>query len=77
MKKTPKAKARFAKDREAVLEFLTAYLGEQGYAPSYREICEGVGIKSTSYVTPLLKSLEDDGYIRQRPRVPRAIALLH
>ena len=70
-------KTQKAHRREAVLGFLTEYFGQYGWAPSYREICEGTGVKSTSQVPPLLDSLEADGYIRHRPRVSRAIALLY
>ncbi|EIC65335.1 LexA family protein [Mycobacteroides abscessus] len=61
---------------KAVLNFLTDYVGEHGYAPSYREICEGTGIRSSSSIQPVLDSLQDEGFIRHRARVSRAIALL-
>ncbi|SIL73959.1 LexA repressor [Mycobacteroides abscessus subsp. abscessus] len=70
-------KSQYAIRRESILNFLTHYVGEYGWAPSYREICDGTGIKSTSQIPPFLDSLEADGYIRHRPRVSRAIALLY
>lgn len=41
-----------------------------------REICEAVGLKSTSSVHSHLETLEKNGYIRRDPTKPRAIEIL-
>ena len=36
--------------RNNILVFITGYIQQHGYAPTYREIGEGVNLKSTSSV---------------------------
>ena len=43
--------------------------------PTVREICCATGIKSTSTVHAVLKSLEDEGYISRDPKCSRAIRI--
>ena len=62
--------------QKKVLEFIKKELQSKGYPPSVREICNGVGIKSTSTVHAYLERLEKEGYIRRDPTKPRAIELL-
>ncbi|MGI6703266.1 MAG: transcriptional repressor LexA [Clostridia bacterium] len=59
-----------------VLEFLKSELCNKGYPPSVREICEAVGLKSTSTVHGHLERLEKKGLIRRDPSKPRAIEIL-
>ncbi|MGI6141849.1 MAG: transcriptional repressor LexA, partial [Caldicoprobacterales bacterium] len=48
----------------------------RGYPPSVREICDAVGLKSTSTVHGYLERLEKKGLIRRDPTKPRAIEIL-
>ncbi len=48
----------------------------KGYPPAVREICEAVGLKSTSSVHSHLETLEKNGYIRRDPTKPRAIEIM-
>ena len=57
------------KQRE-VLEYLKQQVLQKGYPPSVREICDAVGLKSTSSVHAHLESLERNGYIRKDPTKP-------
>ena len=59
-----------------VLEFIKSELFKKGYPPSVREICEAVGLKSTSTVHGHLERLERKGLIRRNPTKPRAIEVL-
>ena len=59
-----------------VLEFIKSELYKRGYPPSVREICEAVGLKSTSTVHGHLERLERKGLIRRDPTKPRAIEVL-
>ena len=63
------------KQRE-VLEYLKQQVLQKGYPPSVREICDAVGLKSTSSVHGHLESLERNGYIRKDPTKPRAIEIV-
>ena len=59
-----------------ILEFIKDQLLTKGYPPSVREICQAVGLKSTSTVHAHLNKLEKLGYIRRDPTKPRAIEIL-
>lgn len=70
------AKGPISKKQEEILEFLKKEILEKGFPPSVREICEAVGLKSTSSVHAHLESLEKNGYIRKDATKPRAIEIL-
>ena len=59
-----------------IYNFIKDQVQSKGYPPSVREICEAVGLKSTSTVHGHLERLEKKGYIRRDPTKPRAIELL-
>lgn len=58
-----------------ILEYMKKEVKEKGYPPSVREICDAVGLKSTSTVHGHLERLERKGYIRRDPSKPRAIEI--
>lgn len=55
-----------------VLEFLKERM-QDGIPPSVREICQEVGIKSTSTAHSILRFLESEGYIQREEGLNRAI----
>ncbi len=59
-----------------ILEFIKEQIALKGYPPSVREVCNAVGLKSTSTVHSHLNKLEKCGYIRRDPTKPRAIEVL-
>lgn len=69
------AKALSEKQKK-ILEFLKEEIRTKGYPPSVREICNAVGLKSTSTVHGYLERLEKKGFIRRDPTKPRAIEIL-
>ena len=46
-----------------VLNFIREFSAENGYAPSIREICAGVGLRSTASVNYHLKNLQQKGML--------------
>lgn len=58
------------------LEFLRRFTAEHGFAPTYREIATGMGIKHINSVRNLLRTLERKGAISQVPRAARGLRLL-
>lgn len=60
---------------ERIYEYLQQVIPEQGYAPSVREICEAVGLKSPSTVHFHLKRLQEQGLIEKGDFKGRAIVL--
>jgi len=55
------------------LEFIKSYWEDNGYAPSYDNIKDGLGAKSKSSISALLERLEQRGYITRTPRNARSI----
>ncbi|MEE5993359.1 MAG: hypothetical protein V3G42_08975 [Oscillospiraceae bacterium] len=60
---------------EEIYRFVKEYIQTQNIAPSVREICEGVGIRSTSTVHRYLHRLETEGRIRMATGKNRAIVV--
>lgn len=52
------------KNREKVLTFLTEFVRQHGYNPSIREICQALGLKSSSTVYNHLRRLKEEGVDR-------------
>lgn len=49
--------------RERICQFITEYTDTHSYAPTIREICASVGLKSSSSVHSHLTQLEIEGRI--------------
>ena len=67
--------ARTSDKREQILNFLTRFVNEHGYAPTVREICAAVGLQSTATVHYHLNALRDEGLIGMDEMKKRAISL--
>ncbi len=61
--------------QQAIYDFMVKYQEKKGYPPSVREICKGVGLRSTSTVHGHLARLERKGLLRRDPTKPRAIEI--
>ena len=62
-----------AEMQQRIYQFILSYIGEHGYAPSVRDICDEVGLKSPSTVHFHLKNLAELGYIEKGSFKSRAI----
>lgn len=62
--------------QKIILEFIRDQIAMRGYPPSVREICDAVGLKSTSTVHGHLKRLESKGLLRRDAMKPRAMEIL-
>ena len=60
---------------EIIYSFIVTYVKKEGYPPSVREICQGVGIKSTSTVHAHLHRLVEMDKIEYVPGKRRAIQI--
>lgn len=67
--------ARTTDKQERILEFLNAFIEENGYPPTVREICAAVGLKSTATVSYHLTELKKLGKIQGDSNKRRAISL--
>lgn len=59
-----------------ILAFLKEQIALNGYPPSVREICEAIGLSSTSTVHSHLNTLEAKGFIRREANGARTITLV-
>lgn len=62
--------------QQAVYDFVRKEIKRNGYAPTVREIGDGIGISSTSTVHAHLESLQRKGYIKRFPSKNRMIEIL-
>jgi len=59
-----------------VLEFVRSFSAAQKYPPTYREIGEGVGLRSLNSVKLYVDYLVTAGYLRHPARGQRAIVVV-
>jgi len=64
------------KRQREILNYLTAYSDQNGYAPSFEEIAEQFGYNSLATVHEHLSNLERKGYIKRSYNESRAIEIL-
>lgn len=62
--------------QQMILDFLKAEIRRNGYPPTVREICDAVGLSSTSTVHSHLETLERKGHIRRSPAKNRSTEIL-
>ena len=61
--------------KQRILEYIATYTDENGFTPSYRDIGEAVGLKSTSSVHWYIVRLKDEGRLITVSRKPETFAL--
>ncbi len=61
------------KRQKQILDYLKGFIDENGYAPSFEEICQAFGYTSLATVHEHLSNLERKGYIRRSPRESRSV----
>jgi len=62
--------------QQRVLDFLKAEIRQNGYPPTVREICDAIGLSSTSTAHAHLEMLERKGYIRRSKTKNRSTEIL-
>lgn len=67
---------KISKKQEEILSYMKDEILHKGYPPTVRDICDAVGLKSTSSVHAHLETLEKNGYIKRDPTKPRAIEII-
>lgn len=61
--------------QKQVLEFIEKYTDQNDYAPSFREIAEGLGLSSVATVAEHIENLKSKGYLQKEPTLARSIQL--
>lgn len=59
----------------SIYQFIVDYIRENGYPPAVRDICAGIGIRSTSTIHSHLKRLQQAGRIEYSAGKRRAITI--
>ena len=59
-----------------ILNFIKSHIKFKGYPPAIREICDELGISSTSTVHSHIVKLEKKGYVRRDPLKNRALEVI-
>ena len=70
------ANGKISDKQKQILDYIKEEILNKGYPPTVRDICNAVGLKSTSSVHSHLETLEKNGYIRRDPTKPRAIEIV-
>lgn len=73
--KTEFTRATIDTTLDKIYNYIIEFLGNEGYPPSVRDICQGTGIRSTSTVHSHLKRLQDSGKLDYTAGRRRAISL--
>ena len=60
---------------QQVYDAIKTYIDKHGFAPSMRELCKSVEMKSTATMQKYLDKLESEGYISRGKFTPRAISI--
>jgi repressor LexA len=61
--------------QKLVLDFIELYIKMKGYAPSYINIAQGIGLRSKSNIHRLIHELRKEGHLEVRPHLVRSIKL--
>ena len=70
------AYGKISEKQQQILDYTKKMILNKGYPPSVRDICEAVGLKSTSSVHAHLEKLEKNGYIKRDPAKSRTIEIV-
>ncbi len=67
---------RPTKKQREILDFITKFIAEHGYSPSYREIMSGLNYTSVATVSLHVNSLITRGHLRKRDHSARSIEVV-
>lgn len=62
--------------QKTVLNYIENYNVEHDFSPTYREIMEGLGLKSVSSVAEHIENLVNKGALKRRPNEARSLEIV-
>lgn len=62
--------------QQRIFDYIKKYIEINKYSPSFREVAEGVGLKSSSTIHTHLKKMKKDGYIDFVNTLPRTLRIV-
>ena len=67
---------RASRSQQELLNFIADFIAAHGYGPSYREIMQGLGLKSVSTVATHVNNLIAQGFLVKKDRSARSLELV-
>ncbi|MBQ3275006.1 hypothetical protein IJH46_01130 [Candidatus Saccharibacteria bacterium] len=67
---------KLTKKQKQILDYISNFLKENNYSPSYREIMAGLGLSSVSAVAEHVENLVEKGALRKNPGVARSLEVV-
>ena len=67
---------KLTKKQKLIFDFISDYVAERGFSPSYREIAAGLGLKSPASVAEHVDHLVAMGALRRTPGAARALEVV-
>lgn len=67
---------KLTKKQTLIIEFISNFTEINGYSPSYREIMDGIGIKSVSAVAEHINNLVNKGVLKKTPGDARSLEVV-
>jgi repressor LexA len=59
-----------------LFEYIVNFVEENKYPPTLREMCSGMGWKSTNSPREIMVKLETKGYLKRIPEISRGLIIL-
>lgn len=75
-KQTEQKTTRPTKKQKELLDFISTFIAEHGYSPSYREIMAGLNYTSVATVSLHVNNLIKRGHLRKRDRSARSLEVV-
>lgn len=67
---------KLTKKQKQIVEFISTFLKENNYSPSYREIMTGLGLTSVSAVAEHVENLVAKGALKKTPGAARSLEVV-
>ena len=67
---------KLTKKQQLVYDYIADFIDIQGYSPSYRDICAGLGLSSVSAVAEHIDNLVTLGALRKVPGTARSLEVV-
>ncbi|MBQ7802639.1 hypothetical protein IJ380_02150 [Candidatus Saccharibacteria bacterium] len=68
--------AKLTKKQKQIVDFISTFLKENNYSPSYREIMSGLGLSSVSAVAEHVENLVEKGALKKTPGAARSLEVI-
>ncbi|MBQ3464319.1 hypothetical protein IJH27_00570 [Candidatus Saccharibacteria bacterium] len=67
---------KLTKKQKQIIDFISAFSKDQGFAPTYREIMSGLGLSSVSAVAEHVENLVEKGALKKTDGVARSLEVV-